>query len=48
MSLVALSLEFSVPFVTLHHLFRIFFTVAFLPKVYRWLNRSGKSWPART
>ena len=42
MSLVALSLKLSVPFVTLHHLFRIFFTVAFLPRVYRWLSRRAE------
>ena len=41
MSLVALSLHLSVPFVTLHHIYRIFFAVAVLPRAYRWLSRDG-------
>jgi hypothetical protein len=43
MSLVALSLHLSVPFVTLHHIYRIFFAVAVLPRAYRWLSRDGAS-----
>lgn len=34
MSLVALSLQISVPFVTLLHLYRIFFTVMVIPRLY--------------
>lgn len=41
MSLIALSLQLSVPFVTLHHLYRIFFTVAVLPVLFRFLERRG-------
>ncbi|QKV19670.1 AbrB family transcriptional regulator [Oricola thermophila] len=41
MSLIALSLHLSVPFVTLHHLYRIFFTVAVLPQLYRLIERGG-------
>lgn len=39
MSLVALSLDLSVPFVTVHHLYRIFFTVAVIPRFYRLFAR---------
>ncbi|WP_029008725.1 AbrB family transcriptional regulator [Azospirillum halopraeferens] len=34
MSLIALSLHLSVPFVTVHHLYRIVFTIAVLPRLY--------------
>lgn len=43
MSLIALSLNLSVPFVTLHHLYRIFFTVAVLPQFFRLLGGGGPS-----
>ncbi|ADZ69544.1 AbrB family transcriptional regulator [Polymorphum gilvum] len=45
MSLIALSLHLSVPFVTLHHLYRIFFAVAVLPQAYRFVERTRSGAP---
>lgn len=39
MSLIAVSLQLSVPFVALHHLYRILFTLTVLPRLFRLLER---------